>query len=91
MSATVTELRPRPAYAADNGVIRDCLGYPISTAVADLLLVEHLREAHEALTKGQHAAALSLVNRADQLLAARVAVTEFALGQSDQPTPPSAA
>ena len=91
MTATVTELRPRPAYVADNGVVRDSTGRVLSFALADLLLVEQMREAHEHLEAGRYGAALALVKRADQLLAARVAATEFTLGISHQPTPPNPA
>lgn len=91
MTATVAELRPRPAYVADNGVVRDSTGRALSFELADLLLIEQMREAHEHLEAGRFGAALALVKRADQLLAARVAATEFVLGQSQQPTPPNPA
>lgn len=89
MTATVTELRPGPAYYADGATIRTRDGLAISIPTADALLIEHLRETHDALERGQPNAALALVRRADALLAARVAVTLALLSQ--QPTPPSAA
>lgn len=90
MTATVTELRPGPAYYADGATIRTRDGLAISIPTADALMIEHLREVTEHLEAGRHSAAVALVRRADALLAARVAVTLAALGKSDNP-PPSAA
>lgn len=89
MTATVTELRPAPAYVADGAVIRDRHGLAISIPTADALLIEHMREAHEHLQAYRFGAALALVNHASDLLGARVAATEAALAL--QPTPPTAA
>lgn len=92
MTGTVTELRPRPAYVAEGGAILDSTGRTVSMPLADVLMVEQLREAHEHLLAGRFAAALALVTRTDQLLSARVAATQFVLAQSNnQPSPPSAA
>lgn len=89
MTATVTQLRQPPAYVNDGATIRDRHGVQISFVTADLLLIEHMRKAHEHLQAYRFGAALALVNRASDLLGARVAATEAALAL--QPTPPTAA